>query len=158
MMAGRSRSSGRDYPRTARVNELLREIIAEELAALDDRRIEHVSVTSVTVDRDLGRAVVYVDCLSAPVGEAEAIEALGEHRVRLQGAVGRQARLRRTPEVVFRADPAIAAGHQIEGILRDLRLDEATESSPGAGTDVDARPGPETGGAVGDVAGPEPED
>jgi ribosome-binding factor A len=153
-MAGRSRSSGRDYPRTARVNELLREIIAEELTEIDDHRAEHVSVTSVTVDRDLGRAVVYVDCLSAPGDEDEVLGALAEHRIRLQRAVGRQARLRRTPEVVFRADPAILAGDQIDGILRDLRAEGAMgpdDPEPAVDPEVDVDPEPD------DAPAPEPE-
>ena len=38
------------YPRTARLNELVREIVAEELERLDDDRLELVAVTSVHVD------------------------------------------------------------------------------------------------------------
>ena len=53
-------SSGRDQgaQRSSRLNELLREIIAEELNRIDDDRLQWVSVTHVKTDRSLDRAVV----------------------------------------------------------------------------------------------------
>jgi ribosome-binding factor A len=97
------------------VNELLREILAEELERIDDRRLGLATVTGVTVDGDLRHAKVWLSSLD----EASA-EALAEHRWRLQAAVGRQARLRRTPELTFSADPGVAAGTRVDDILRNL--------------------------------------
>ena len=77
------------------------------------------TVTGVTVDPDLRHARVWFSSLSP-----EATVALGEHRVRLQAAVGRQARLKRTPELEFRADPAVATGDRVEDILRGLHGSE----------------------------------
>ena len=105
------------YPRTARVNELLREIIGDSLERLDDDRLGLVTVTAVTVDPDLRRAAVEISSL----GEAEddALEALAEHRVRLQTAIAKQARLKRTPELRFEVDRAIERGARIEQLLRE---------------------------------------
>ena len=45
-MARRERTpSQRQYPRTARLNELVREIVADELEKIDDERLELVTVT-----------------------------------------------------------------------------------------------------------------
>jgi ribosome-binding factor A len=107
--------SRRQYPRVARVNELLREILAEELERIDDRRLGLATVTGVTVDGDLRHAKVWLSSMD----EATA-EALAEHRWRLQSAIGRQARLRRTPELTFDADPGVAAGTRVDDILRSL--------------------------------------
>ena len=41
-------------------------------------------------------------------------------RVRLQAAISQQVRLKRTPQLRFEADPAVAAGNRIEDILRQL--------------------------------------
>jgi len=112
------------YPRTARLNELLREIVAEELASIDDDRLELVAVTSVVVDGDLRRAVVYFDTLTGEDADAEALEALTEHRKRLQGAVGRQARIKRTPELRFEPDDVERRAERIEGVLRDIRPED----------------------------------
>ena len=107
----------RQYPRTARLNELLREILADELERLDDDRLVLVTVTHVTVDPDLRHALVEFSSLGE--GEDDAMEALAENRIRLQSAIGRQARMKRTPELRFAVDTAIARGARIEELLRD---------------------------------------
>ena len=103
-------------PRMLRVNELCREILAEELEKIEDERLELVTITFVDVDRDLSRARVEFSSLGE--AEDEAKEALEDHRVRLQSAIGRQARLRRTPELRFVVDEAIQQGARIEELLR----------------------------------------
>ncbi len=103
------------------MNELLREILAEELLSFDDTRLENMSITSVSVDSDLQRAHVSFDTLAADdETDAQVLVALEEHRIALQRAVGSQARLRRTPELVFHPDEAIRSGERIDVILRDL--------------------------------------
>jgi ribosome-binding factor A len=113
----------RDYPRTARLNELFREILADALELVDDERLELVTVTAVEVEPDLRHAVVYYDSLQGEEGDAVVVEALGEVRVRLQAAIGRQARTKRVPELAFRPDPGVRGGERIERILRGLRAD-----------------------------------
>ena len=108
----------RRYPRVARVNELLREVIADELERIDDDRVGMSTVTGVTVDPDLRHATVWLSSLSS-----QSEEALAQHRVRLQAAIGRQMRMKRTPELRFRADPAVESGQRIEDILRGLEED-----------------------------------
>ena len=107
-------------PRTARLNELLREIIGEELSRLGDERLEHVSITSVDVDSDLNRAIVTFDALDGEAVDGEVLEALGELRVRLQRAVGAQMTARKTPILDFRPDTVIRSAARIEELLRTL--------------------------------------
>jgi len=57
----RQQGNQRRYPRTARLNELVQQIIAEEIALLDDDRLVLVTVMSVEVDADLRHATVYVE-------------------------------------------------------------------------------------------------
>jgi ribosome-binding factor A len=104
----------------ARVNELVREIVADELERIDDPDLELVTVTQVVVDRDLEKAVVYVDSLHGPDRDEAMLESLDAHRVRLQGAIGRQARLRRTPLLTFEPDDVARGAQRIESIIRDL--------------------------------------
>jgi len=120
MRSGMGRMSDRRYPRTARVNEVVREVLAEELERLadTDERIDLLTVTAVKVDPDLRRATVMLASLSEP-----AKEALEEDRVRLQAAIGRQLRMKRTPQLSFQVDPAVTTGSRIEDILRGLRGD-----------------------------------
>ena len=114
------RGGSRGYARTSRVNESLREIIAEELERIGDDRLHLVTVTGITVDSDFGRATVWFSALAREGDEAMIAEAFAENRVALQGAIGRQVRLKRTPLLSFAADPAILNGQKIESIIRDL--------------------------------------
>lgn len=107
-------------PRTARLNELLREIIGEELERIGDERLEHVSITSVDVDADLNRAIVTFDALDGETADAEVLEALGSLRVRLQKAVGSQMHARKTPILEFRPDAVLRSAARIEELLRSL--------------------------------------
>jgi ribosome-binding factor A len=108
----------RRYPRTARVNHVVHEVVADELERIDDDRLGMTTVTGVEVEPDLRHAVVWLSSLSS---ESEA--ALGQHRVRLQAAIGRQMRMKRTPELRFQADPAVEAGQRVDDILRGLEED-----------------------------------
>ena len=106
------------YPRTARLNHVIHEVIAEELERIEDERLELLTVTGVDVTPDLRQATVWLSSLSS-TGE----EVLARHRVRLQAAIGRQMRVKRTPELRFRADPAVESGQKVEDILRGLEED-----------------------------------
>jgi len=130
MSGQRRRSGSRPYQRTTRVNELVREIIADELQVIGDERLELVSVTGVRVDAEFRTGVVFFDTAFGDGSDDPVIlAALAEYRVRLQGAIARQARLRRTPELSFRPDEGVRAGLRVEDILRTL--DEPSEQTTG---------------------------
>ena len=120
----RQKSGPHDYPRTARLNELIRQIVAEELERIDDEALGLVTVVAVETERDLHSATVYVSGLGGPEADAAVVEALAEHRWRLQAAIGRQARFKRTPELTFEADEVTRSANRIETILRDLAQDD----------------------------------
>ena len=111
--------------RSSRLNELLREIIADELSRIDDDRLEWVSITHVKTDRSLDRAqVFFTAALGEESDEDRLVPVFEEHRSRLQGAIGRQARLRRTPPLVFTPDEQLRSADRIESILRDVGEEE----------------------------------
>jgi ribosome-binding factor A len=112
-------ASARQAPRTARLNELLREVVGDELLRIADERLELVSVTAIDVDNDLNRAIVYFDSLTGEAGDPQVLEALGAHRRALQRAIGRQIRARKTPVLEFRPDDVIRSAERIEQILRE---------------------------------------
>lgn len=114
--------SPRRYPRAARLNELVREIVADEVERIDDPRLELVTVTHVAVDPDLRRACVTFSRLGGgeeEAAEVEAGEALVESRGRLQRAIAAQARLKRTPELRFEPDQVLRYAERIETLLRE---------------------------------------
>jgi ribosome-binding factor A len=121
---GESRALG-SYARTARINELLREVLADELErfADTDERLRLPTVTGVDVTTDLSSAKVYMSSIDETV-----LEALSEHRAHLQRAIGRQVRMKRTPKLQFMRDPAVAEGERVEEILRRLKNRDTGEA------------------------------
>lgn len=115
---------GRDQgsQRSSRLNELLREIIAEELKRIEDERLDWVSITHVRTDRSLDRAVVsFTAALGEVEEEAALVEVFEEHRKRLQSAIGRQTSLRRTPPLIFEPDLHLRSASRIEELLAQDR-------------------------------------
>lgn len=118
-MARQRASRPSRYSRSARLGELLREILAAELGELDDERLDLASITGVDTSAELSRAVVYISVLDNEAVDG-ALEALEEHRKRLKQAVARSAAVRKVPDLAFALDPSISAGERVDRILRDL--------------------------------------
>jgi len=113
-------ATARQFPRTVRLNHLLHEIVADELERIDDDRLDLVTVLRVEVDSDLRHALVFVDSPAGEAADSDVMVALVEHRVRLQAAIGRQARIKRTPELAFRPDDVERGAARVEDIIRHL--------------------------------------
>lgn len=142
--SGRRRSATtRHYPRTARLNALLTEIIAGHFERVDHDDLDFVTITGVEVDADLNVCQVFVSTLADPdpVQDDIVLDALAEERKAVQRAIATQAKLRKTPEVVFAFDPAVRAGARIDSILATLDIPEddpeATDPTPGVEPDQD---------------------
>jgi ribosome-binding factor A len=134
------RAGARRYPRSVRVNKVLRQVLAEALERLVavDERLSLLTVTDVDSDPEFHTATVLFASLTE-----EQLAGLADARVRLQAEIGRQVRLKRTPLLSFAADPAVASGNRIEEILRDLDRsgglgDRHDESSPSDFGDPDS--------------------
>ncbi|MDQ1392288.1 MAG: ribosome-binding factor [Acidimicrobiaceae bacterium] len=121
--------TGRQYPRAARVNEVLREVLAEAIERMSDTddRLLLLTVTGVTSDPDLRHATVLFASLSD-----DAKGALTEVRLRLQALIASQVRLKRTPQLAFAIDPAVATGWRVEEILRHIRDTEPPPADQGS--------------------------
>src|SRR3984957_2051648 len=117
--------SGARYARSLRVNQVLRQVVAEEIERLADadERLRLVTVTAVDCSPDLRQATVYLSSISD-----DAAEALEERRLALQSCVGREGRVKRTPRLSFTADPAIVTGEAVESVLRRLVTERPSEA------------------------------
>lgn len=127
----RRRATPSRFPRTARVNEVLREVIASDLERYeeDDPRLELVTVTAVETEPDLRHATVYFSALGTKAEPHEVVEALEQNRTNLQAAVARSVRLKRTPQLMFRPDAGITEGQRVEEILRSIHKEDGDSAS-----------------------------
>jgi ribosome-binding factor A len=107
-----------------KVNELLREVIAEEAAELKDPRIGFLTITGVDTAPNLRNAIVYYSVIGDDVQHDETAAALKSAAKRFQAVIGRQTRLKYTPVLEFRLDRSIDEGLRMEQLLRDLHHEE----------------------------------
>ncbi|CAN5296805.1 30S ribosome-binding factor RbfA [soil metagenome] len=107
--------------RTRKIESQLKEIVGEEVAALADPRINGlVTVTGVRVSPDIAQATVFYSVLEGE-NEEEAREGLQSAAGRIQGSVGAQTRLRRTPRLRFEPDPVVERASRIDAALREVK-------------------------------------
>lgn len=109
--------------RMRRVNELLREVIAEEVMYLKDPGVGFLTITGVDTSPDLRNATVYYSVLGSEEEEEATAAALDRATPRIQAAIGPQVRLKYIPKLLFVRDPAIETGLRIEERLREIRGD-----------------------------------
>ncbi|MFZ4515203.1 MAG: 30S ribosome-binding factor RbfA [Acidimicrobiia bacterium] len=130
--------AGNRYPRTARVNELVREVLADELERMSDPRLGLTTITGVEVTGDLRHATVYYTVLGDDQQRTKTAEALEAAKKHLKASLSREVRMKYLPDLHFKIDPAIAAGARVEEILRaehareaERGLTDAPESADG---------------------------
>jgi ribosome-binding factor A len=141
MARRRAGPSTHRYARSARVNELLREVLAEALERMadTDERLSLLTITAVESDPDLRHARVLFASLTEPGRQA-----LYAARRRLQAVVGAQVHFKRTPQLSFSVDPAVSTGQRVEDILRRLHRPEGSGpegSSPEGDSPAGSGPG-----------------
>ena len=107
-------------PRMRKVNELLREVIAEGLGGLKDPGLGFVTITGVDTAPDLRSAVVYYSSLGTEDEQEETAAALDRATPRLQAQMAGQIRLKYTPQLRFAVDPSIEGGLRIDRILHAI--------------------------------------
>jgi len=106
--------------RMRRVNEAVRQVLAEAMGELKDPRIGLVTVTGVDTSQDLRHATVYVSVLGSAAKRDRTLEGLAAAHGPLQARVGRELRLKRTPTLAFEYDPSVEHGVRMTQLIDEL--------------------------------------
>jgi ribosome-binding factor A len=127
--------------RMRRVNEAVRAVVAEAVGELKDPRIGLVTVTGVSVSRDLREGKVYVAVHGNEKKQAATLAGLESAHAYLQARVGRELRLKRTPQLSFEYDQSVEQGIRMTKLIDELTPggatdDTAGDDSPGGGHGV----------------------
>ncbi len=128
--------------RPERIAEMVHRELAERLRNdIKDPRVTPISITSVAVTRDLGRAVVSFLPLGGSGPDPELAEGLQEAAKKLRGPIGRALRLRHAPELVFVYDHHTEGAFRVMNVLDRLAAerrgrDESPSGSPDAADDA----------------------
>ncbi len=110
-----------EIDRTRRVSALIKRQLATLIAReLDDSRINSVSVTGVTVSRDLKQSTIYF-CSRDETLPASQIEKLLNNSAKyLRHLLSQQIDLRVTPRLLFKYDDSIQRGVELTQLIDKL--------------------------------------
>jgi ribosome-binding factor A len=109
--------------RMRRVNESVRQVLAEALPDLKDPRIGLVTITGVVTSADLRIATVYVSVLGNARKRRSTLAGLEAAHGLLQGHLARQLRMKRTPQLTFEYDLSVERGVRMTQLIDELAPD-----------------------------------
>jgi ribosome-binding factor A len=123
----------KEYSRTQRVARLLKQEIARLLQReVKDARIGSVTVTDVNVSPDLKHADVYVQVFGDDDRRVEAMKGLESAAGFMRTRLGRELRIRRSPELRFVIDRSFERAARIHELLTEADVgDESAEDGNG---------------------------
>ena len=123
--------------RAERIAELVHREVAMQLRQLKDPRLSPISITRVSVPRDLSRAVVEWLPLGGGEPSDELIEALDGAARQLRGPVGRALGIRHSPEIVFQVDHHTEQAIRVASLIDQVSRSRAGEASGEANVEND---------------------
>ncbi|MCY3768294.1 MAG: 30S ribosome-binding factor RbfA [Gammaproteobacteria bacterium] len=110
-----------DIDRTRRVAELVkREVAVLITRELNDARINTVTVTAVTVSRDLKQATVYISSLDPEMERGETERLMNRSSGYLRNLLSKNLEMRVTPALRFQYDTSIQRGIKMTRLIENL--------------------------------------
>ena len=106
--------------RMRRVDEAVKQVLSETIPTLKDPRIGFVTVTAVETTSDLDHAKVWVSVFGGEGQRKQTLRALEGAAGVLQGRIGKELGLRRTPHLVFVYDRAVEHGVRMTHLIDEL--------------------------------------
>ena len=106
--------------RMRRVNEAVREVLAEGVGELKDPRVGFVTITGVETSADLRHATVFVSVLGSEAKRQKTLDGLTAAHGVLQARLARELRLKRTPQLTFEYDPTVERGVRMTQLIDEL--------------------------------------
>jgi ribosome-binding factor A len=103
-----------------RVDEAMREVLSAAVSDLKDPRVGFVTVTDVRTTPDLRRARVYVSVLGDDAARTATLDGLASAHGVLQGRIGRELRMKRTPTLEFVYDDTAERADRLGRLMADL--------------------------------------
>jgi ribosome-binding factor A len=111
--------------RAERLAHQIRNEVAELIErGLNDPRIGFATVTRVEVSPDLHHARVLVSVMGTVEAQKQTLQGLSSAAGYIRHEIGRNLRLRYTPELVFALDHGAEQSEKIETLLQKLKNEE----------------------------------
>jgi ribosome-binding factor A len=108
--------------RLGRLSEEIKREVSSILARdVKDPRLGMVSITDVSVSRDLSWAKVYFSQLGSAEEREKTLEGLNRAKGFVRTELSKRLRVRHTPEIIFQFDPSLEEGAKMDALLKTLQ-------------------------------------
>lgn len=109
---------------------------------ISDPRLAGVSVTDVTVDRELAYAEIFVSAVEGSTRSEEILAGLEHAQGYLRRELAQRVDLRQFPRLRFHWDPTFERAEKLERLIAELHQDdepggESVDQGSGSGEDTD---------------------
>ncbi|MCK4900891.1 MAG: 30S ribosome-binding factor RbfA [Anaerolineales bacterium] len=122
--------------RTERIANRIRDELSEMLIyEVSDPRLSGVSVTDVTVDRELAFADIYVSALEGNQRAEDILTGLEHARGYLRRQLAHRIDLRTFPQIRFHWDPTFERAENIDKLIASLHEEDDSMADQELGTD-----------------------
>jgi len=113
------------YPRNKRISEEIKKIVSHLIMYdIKDPRIPSMtSVTHVDTTRDLRFTYIYISVLDSKADKNAIVEGLNSAKGFVRKEIGKELKLRYTPEPIFKMDESIETGIYISKLINDVNKD-----------------------------------
>lgn len=99
---------------------------------LSDPRVQGITITRVSIDRELQHADIYVNALGDEEREAEVMEGIEHALSYLRRELSQRVRLRKLPQMHFHWDHSLQNAQEIDELLNTLDIPPAPVEEDGA--------------------------
>ena len=106
---------------------LLREMATLLMHRVKDPRVQGVTLTGVNLSRDLKHAKVYFSLIGDEKAMQKAQAGLDSAKRFIKREIGLRMDLKYIPEIVFRHDPSLDKGEQMERLFKKIKEDGSEE-------------------------------
>jgi len=113
--------------RIEKVGNEIKKILAKPIneIALEKFRGKLITITTVIVSKDLSIAKVYLSVYGGKSDPSEVIKYMDEHKSQVRGYLGRNIRLRITPDIKFFLDDTLDQIEQFQGLIDKANSNDA---------------------------------
>lgn len=111
----------RKFPKTDKVSDLLKHAISNSfLFELEIEKLRWITITGVSVNKDLKIANVFYTALETAISKEEAQKLLDENVPKIKKYLSKNLRLKKIPDLIFKFDDVEEKAARIEEILSTI--------------------------------------
>lgn len=109
-------------------DQVLREIADLLMRKVKDPRVKGATLTGISMSNDLKHARVYYSVIGSEREILEAQAGLDSAKGYIKKEIGLRLELKYMPDIIFRHDPSLATGEQMEKLFQQIRKDDSSDS------------------------------